>query len=118
MENIVITLNRKLTMTEAKYTRTVRRGRIFPEIQWTEQQKAQWKSEREAFKERCQPIFDNVQPQLIKTHYNWYMAVEPESGEYFIDQDALIVSYKAHEKYPNAKLYVFRINETGVSGRI
>ncbi|MBC6433155.1 hypothetical protein FM036_21520 [Nostoc sp. HG1] len=105
-------------MTEAKSARAVRRGRIFPEIQWTEHHKAQWKAERQAFKERCQSIFEQVQPQFIKTHYNWYMAVEPESGEYFIDRDALVVADKAHEKYPNAKLCVFRINETGVCGRI
>ncbi len=61
-------------MTEAKSTRTVYRGRIFPEIQWTEHQKTQWKAERQAFKERCQSIFAQVQPELIKTHHNWYMA--------------------------------------------
>ncbi|WP_257236056.1 hypothetical protein [Nostoc sp. 'Peltigera malacea cyanobiont' DB3992] len=43
-------------MTEAKSNRTVCRGRIFPQIQWNQEQKAQWKAEREAFKERCQPI--------------------------------------------------------------
>lgn len=105
-------------MTEAKSARAVRRGRIFPEIQWTEHQKTEWKAERQAFKERCQSIFEQLQPQLIKTHYNWYMAVEPESGEYFLDQDAFFVADKAHQKYPNAKLHVFRINETGVCGRI
>ncbi|MEH2361919.1 hypothetical protein [Nostoc sp.] len=105
-------------MTEAKSNRKVCRGRIFPEIQWTQEQKAQWKGEREAFKERCQPIFDQVQQSLIKTHYNWYMAVEPESGEYFINEDALGVAHKADEKYPNARLHVFRINETGVCGRV
>ena len=105
-------------MTEAKHTRTLRQRRIFPEIQWTEQQKAQWKAERQAFKERCQPIFERVKPEFIKTYYNWYMAVEPESGEYFINEDALVVAQKAHEKYPNARLHVFRINETGTCGII
>lgn len=105
-------------MTEAKSARAVRRGRIFPEIQWSEHQKAEWKAERQAFKDRCQSIFEQVQPQLIKTHYNWYMAVEPESGEYFVDRDALVVADKAHQKYPNTKLHVFRINETGVCGTI
>jgi hypothetical protein len=105
-------------MTQAKSASTVRQERIFPEIQWTQEQKAQWKAEREAFKERCQPIFDKVQQSLIKTHDNWYMAVEPESGEYFLNEDALLVAQKAHEKYPNTRVHVFRINETGVCGRI
>ncbi len=46
------------------------------------------------------------------------MAVEPESGEYFINEDVLLVTQLAHKKYPNARLHVFRINETGVCGRI
>ncbi|WP_392475943.1 hypothetical protein [Nostoc sp. C110] len=37
------------------------------EIQWTEHQKAQWKAERQAFKDLCRLIFEQAQPQLIKT---------------------------------------------------
>ena len=105
-------------MPEAQSTSTARRGRIFPEIQWTEQQKAQKKAEREEFYQRCKPIFDRVQPDLIKTHYNWYIAIEPDSKEYFLDRDDLVVAQIAHHKYPNAKLHIFRINETGVCGTI
>lgn len=67
-------------MTDPKSNRVVRCVRIFPEIQWSEEKKAQWKAEKAAFRERCQVIFARLQPELIKTHYNWYMAVEPESG--------------------------------------
>ncbi|NET60545.1 MAG: hypothetical protein F6K47_31725 [Symploca sp. SIO2E6] len=105
-------------MTIAKSTPTARRGRIFPEIQWTEEKKAQKRTEREVFYQRCKPIFDRVQPELIKTRYNWYVAIEPDSGEYFLAQDDLVVAQIAHQKYPNAKLHVFRINETGVCGTI
>lgn len=105
-------------MTETKPTRTIRRGRLFPEIQWTEEQKAQWRAEKETFRQRCQVIFDQVQPELIETHYNWYLAVEPESGDYFIDRDELVVANMAHQKHPSSKLHVFRINKTGVCGTI
>lgn len=74
-------------MTEARATRTTRRGRIFPEIHWTEEQKAQHEAEREAFYQRCKPVFDKVKSELIETHYNWYVTVEPDSGEYFVNQD-------------------------------
>ncbi len=105
-------------MTEAKSIHTVRRGRIFPEIQWTEEQKAKRRDERAAFHQRCKPIFDRVKPQYIETHYNWYMAVEPESGDYFIDQDEMTAINMSRQKYPNAPVFLFRINETGVSGTI
>jgi hypothetical protein len=86
-------------MTETKLNSSIRRGRIFPEIQWTEAQKKEWKSEREAFARRCKLIFEQLQPQLIKTHYNWYVAVEPDSGEYFLAKDALLAAQKAHETH-------------------
>ncbi|MEC4812068.1 MAG: hypothetical protein SAK29_02125 [Scytonema sp. PMC 1069.18] len=105
-------------MTEVKSNRTVRRGRIFPEIQWTEEQKAQWRAKQQAFHQRCKVIFDRVQPELIKTHYNWYMTVEPESGDYFIDKDEIVAMNMSRQKHPNAPFFLFRINETGVSGTI
>jgi len=104
-------------MTE-NTTRTARRGRIFPEIQWTEEQKAQWKVEQEEFYQRFKPVFDKVQPELIKTHYNWYMAVEPESGEYFVNENEINAIKISREKYPKSSVFVFKINETGVAGTI
>jgi hypothetical protein len=66
-------------MTRAKSSRTARRGRIFPEIQGTEAQKAQKRAERQEFYQRCKPIFERIKPELINTHYNWYIAIEPDS---------------------------------------
>ena len=97
---------------------TVRRGRLFPEIQWSEEKKAQWRAEREAFYQRCKPIFDRLKPELIKTHYNWYMAVEPDSGDYFIDKDDMVATKMCRQKHPNAIPFLFRINRTGACGTI
>lgn len=105
-------------MTEAKHIRTARRGRIFPQIQWTEEQIAKRQADREAFYQRCKPIFDSVQPELIKTHYNWYITVEPESGDYFVDKDEMTAINMSRQKHPNTPVYIFRINETGVAGTI
>ncbi|BAZ14372.1 hypothetical protein NIES4071_62150 [Calothrix sp. NIES-4071] len=66
----------------------------------------------------CQVIFDKVKPDLIQTHYNWYITIEPNSGEYFINKDEFAGAMSAYEKYPGADLYTFRINETGVCGTI
>ena len=68
----------------------------------------------EEFYLRCKPIFDRVKQKLINTHYNWYIAIEPDSEEYFLAQDDLVVAQIGHQKYPNAKLHVFCINDTGV----
>jgi hypothetical protein len=105
-------------MTETKPTRVARRGRIFPETQWTPEQLEQWRTKQEAFYQRCKPIFDQVQPELIKTHYNLYIAVEPESGEYFIEKDEMTAINMSRQKYPEAPVFVFKVNETGVGGTI
>lgn len=54
----------------------------------------------------------------MESHYGWYIAIEPNSGEYFIDKDNIQAHKKVFEKYPNAKNYLFCINETGTTGRI
>lgn len=106
------------TMTSVKSNHVARRGRIFPSIQWTPEQKAQREAEREAFYLRCKPIFDKVKSEFIETHYNWYVTVEPDSGEYFIDKDLETVWLRCREKHPGKIHHTFRINETGACGRI
>ena len=105
-------------MTEAKLNRLVRRGRLFPENQWSEEHQAEWKAKQEAFYQRCQPIFERIKPELIKTHYNWYMAVEPESGNYFVAEDELTAINSSRQKHQDAPVFVFKINQTGIAGTI
>ena len=105
-------------MTQSKPKSTPRRGRIFPEIQWSPEEKARRKAESEAFYQRCRAIFEQVRPQLIQAHYGWYIAIEPDSGDYFIDPDKEVASQKAHQQYPHAIHHMFALNETGATGRI
>jgi len=105
-------------VTEAKQIRVARRGRLFPEIQWSPEKIAQKKAEDSAIYQRCKAIFSRVQPELIKTHYNWFIAIAPERGEYFIERDEELATQMVHQKYPKAIPFLFKINETGVSGTI
>ena len=105
-------------MTEAKPTRTVRRGRIFPEIQWTPEKIARRQAERKARYHRCKQVFDKIQPELLETHYNWFLAIESNSGEYFIDKNADVARKKLRQKHPDAIPVLSKINETGACGTI
>jgi hypothetical protein len=105
-------------MTQLSYNRAPRRGRIFPERRLSPEDKARRKAEWEEFNQRCQVIFERVQPELIKNYYDWFMFIEPESEDYFFDPDEMVVRLKAREKHPNAKCLIVRINETGACGRI
>jgi hypothetical protein len=106
-------------MTEATSQKpTRRRGRIFPEITISPEELAKQKAEDEAFFQRCWSIFERVRPQLIEQHYGWYIAIEPDSGDYFIDSDKMRSHQKALQKYPSYDHFVFCLNETGVTGKI
>ena len=105
-------------MTETKSHKVVRRGRLFPEIQWTEDRINLYRSDLEIHHQRCKLVFEQLQPELIKSHYNWFMAVDSESGDYFVDKDEEVVTQICLQKHPNAIPFIFVINETGVAGRI
>ena len=95
-----------------------RRGRIFPERTFSPEELARRKAEREVFHRRCRAIFERVRPEWIEEHYGWYIAVEPDSGDYFIDANKEVAHKKALHSYPNAVHCVFCLNETGATGTI
>ncbi len=105
-------------MTHSSPERIVRRGRVFPEIQWTEAQKAEDRARRQAFYESCWVIFERLKQEILDKYYGWYVAIEPDSGDYFIDRDQEVASKMDREKHPYVINHIFGINETGVSGRI
>ncbi len=106
-------------MTESTHQKPARRrGRIFPEITIPPEELARRKAENEAFFQRCNVIFERVRPDWIKEHYGWYIAIEPDSGDYFIDAGKEVAHRKARQKYPNADHCVFCLNETGTTGAI
>ncbi len=114
-------------MTDKLHIRVPRGKRIFEVLeehgkykrpQLSEEEKARHNAQKEAFSRRCKEIFERVSPDLIKNHYNWYIHIEPSSGEYYIDSDEEISFQKAKEKHPNAVLMAMRLNETGAVGRI
>jgi hypothetical protein len=105
-------------MSQSVVNRPRRRGRVFPEYNWSPEKLARWQAEIESFGQRCKVVWLRVCPDLIKEHYNWFMMIEPESGDYFIDSDQLVAYQKARQKYPKQLLGTFRINETGACGMI
>ncbi|MBD2447907.1 hypothetical protein H6G76_12105 [Nostoc sp. FACHB-152] len=105
-------------MTQSTPKQPARRGRIFPERTLSPEELARRKAENEAFHHRCRAIFERVRPELIKEHYGWYIAIEPNSGDYFIDAENMQAHKKALEKYPNTDHCVFCVNETGSTGTI
>ncbi|WP_353929403.1 hypothetical protein WJM97_13890 [Okeanomitos corallinicola TIOX110] len=105
-------------MTNIKSVRRRQQGRIFPEFTIPPEELAKREAERNARGEKARVVFNRIRPELINDHYNWFMVIEPNSGDYFIDVDESEAEKKAREKYPQGWLVTFRINETGACGRI
>ena len=105
-------------MTQSTPKQPPRRGRIFLDRTLPPEELARRKADDEVFYQRCRAIFERVRPHLIEEHYGWYIAVEPDSGDYFVDEDKMPAHKKALEKYPNTRHCVFCLNETGTTGTI
>ncbi|MBC6473232.1 MAG: hypothetical protein GDA48_10800 [Hormoscilla sp. GM102CHS1] len=105
-------------MTQLSSNPRARRGRIFPSRRLSPEEKARRQAEREESNQRCQVIFERVRPELIDEYYDWFIVIEPNSEEYFIEKDEMIAIEKACQKYPHAMCLMLRLNETGVCGRI
>jgi len=105
-------------MTQSSSPKTVRRGRVFPEKQLSPEEKARIKAEDAVFYKRCREVFDRVQPELIEDHYDWFIIIEPDSEEYFIDEDKKVAMAKSRSQHPGKKCIIMRINETGTCGTI
>lgn len=105
-------------MTQISARQTARQDRRFAQRQLSPEEKAQQEIELKEIERRSQEIFERIKPELIKDYYDWFMAIEPDSGDYFIDEDEDVALQKAREKYPNAWCAIFCINETGACCRV
>ncbi len=84
-----------ITMTESTAKQPARRGRIFPERTLPPEELARRKAEQEIFSRRCRAIFERVRPEYIEKNYGWYIAIEPDSGDFFIDKDIEVAHKQA-----------------------
>ena len=98
--------------------RTKRRLRGLPELSYSPEEIARIEAEMQILMKRCDEIFETAKPKLIDDYYDWFMVIEPESGDYFIDKDDNVAEQKADEKYPEAPCVVYCINETGACYRV
>jgi hypothetical protein len=82
---------------------------------------AQRQQQRDDLAARCRVIFERVRPSLMQAHYNWYIAINPDTEEYIIDPTFDGITKKVVKAYGYShepKLTMFRLNDTGSCGKI
>ncbi|MBD2776638.1 hypothetical protein [Iningainema tapete] len=97
-----------------------RRSRILPQSRLTPEELQRRKVQRHQLGARCRTIFERLSPQLIEKHYNWFISIDADSENYLLDQKLEGLLQQVRNKYtnPDAKLTIFRLNETGACGKI
>ncbi len=105
-------------MTQKSVKRPIRRGRIFPDHIIPPEELARRQAELDGRYQLCRPVFERVRDELIADHYNWFLIIEPNSGDYFIDPDEEEAMKKSRQKYPSGWMIIFRINDSGACGMI
>lgn len=96
------------------------RGRILPLSSIDPEVVQREQSNQRALALRCRPLFERLRPSLIETHYNWYIAIDPENEEYLLDKTLIGITQQIENNYTGdeAKLTIFRLNDTGTCGRL
>ncbi|MEA5574495.1 hypothetical protein [Calothrix sp. UHCC 0171] len=108
-------LNIAMTQLSQARSSTLPRKPISPE------ELASCQQQRHDLAARCRIVFDRLRPSLIDTHYNWYIAIDPDTQEYIIDPTFDGITKKVVETYGYShepKLTMFWLNDTGFCGRI
>lgn len=67
---------------------------------------------------RSRLIFDALRPKLIQDYSGWYIAIEPDSGDYFMDASKAVAQHKAHQKYPERMICTLQLIETGANHKV
>jgi hypothetical protein len=75
-------------------------------------------ADSEDFDRLSYEIFTQLRPSLISNHENWFLLIEPNNKDYFLAPDELVAYQDARKKYPQGQFFFFRLNETGICGKI
>ncbi len=98
----------------------VRRSQVSPKNKVSSVDLNRRKVERHELGARCRKIFERIGPQLIENHYNWFIVIDADSENYLLDSklEGLLQQVRLQYTNPDAKLTIFRLNETGACGTI
>lgn len=66
------------------------------------------------FSAKAQDIYKQIKNQLEKDHKEEFIAIEPDSGDYFLGGDQMEAVTKAKKKYPDKIFYLIKIGHEAV----
>jgi hypothetical protein len=97
-----------------------RRSRILPPSAIAPEELHRRREQKRALALRCRPLFERWRSVLMETHYNWFIAIDPDSEQYLLDPTLKGITQQIRDAYSGneVKLTIFRLNDTGTCGRL
>lgn len=71
------------------------------------------KSANPGFIKRSRLIYDKLCPELSRDYLGWYIAVEPDSGEVFLNANKALAQQQARQKHPERLICTFKVTAAG-----
>ena len=68
--------------------------------------------------EKTAKILHKIQPRLLSRYLNWYIAIEPETGVYFLDSTYTGIFLRSKIYFPKSKLSICQLNSSNYMGKI
>ncbi|MDZ7957029.1 MAG: hypothetical protein RMY34_03825 [Aulosira sp. DedQUE10] len=101
-------------LSEPHHTRILAPKPVEPEVIRCERES------QKALREKCRPRFERLRSGLIETYPNWFIAIDPNSEEYFLDPTLRGITQKISQAThtDNTVRMIFRLNDTGICGRL
>ncbi len=66
------------------------------------------------FIKRSRLIYNKLCPDLIKYYPGWYIAIEPDSGDYFLNPNKAVAQQLARQRHQEQLICTFQLIATGV----
>ncbi len=68
-----------------------------PQVDWDE------------FVEKAKAIYEQLKPQLLPHYKGWFIAIDPETGDYELGKTTMEARQKLQERHPNKVFYLMRV---------
>ena len=97
--------------------RSTKPGRLFEVNPLSESSFKQRQSEARHRLDKAWAILQRIKPNLREHYCDWYIAIDPDTGVYFLDPTYTGVCLRSHLYFPKTILCIYQLNESGFVGR-
>jgi hypothetical protein len=97
--------------------RSTKPGRLFEVNPLSEGELKQRQQQASHRLDKAWLILQRIKPHLRKHYCNWYIAIDPDTGVYFLDPTYTRVCLRSHIYFPKTILCIYQLNQSGLVGR-